>query len=119
MGHVQRIDTEARPGGDYLVLEAKGEGSRPAMRVNYFLGALGELLQRMDSPGPRYGLVLPAHRQFAGLVIRLPSWVKERLNLCFFLVRPGVAGFEIGVVNGLITTVDAHYLRGSIVSPRP
>ena len=44
------------------------------MRVNYFLGALGELLQRMDSPAARYGLALPAHGQFIGLINRLPDW---------------------------------------------
>ncbi len=69
------------------------------MRVNYFLGALGELLQRMDSPETCFGLALPAHRQFAGLLSRLPAWVRTRLNLCFYLVRPTPGGYEVGLVS--------------------
>ena len=49
-GRVHGIDIEAHRAGECLVLEAKGEGSLSAMRVNFFVGALGELLQRMDSP---------------------------------------------------------------------
>lgn len=97
-GRAHGIDIEARRGAERLVLEAKGEGSRQAMRVNFLLGALGELLQRMDSPETWYGLALPAHRQFAGLVSRLPAWVRARLNLRFYLVRPTPGGYEIGVV---------------------
>lgn len=97
-GRAHGIDIEARRGAERLVLEAKGEGSRPAMRVNFFLGALGELLQRMDSPAACYGLALPAHRQFAGLVSRLPAWVRARLNLRFYLVRPTSGGYEVGLV---------------------
>jgi hypothetical protein len=97
-GHTHGIDIEARSGDRRLVLEAKGEGSRPAMRVNFFLGALGELLQRMTAPEARYGLALPAHRQFVSLVLRLPEWVRARLDLCFFLVRPAAdGGLEVGL----------------------
>ena len=87
-GHERGVDIVALRGGERLVIEAKGEGSLQPMRVNYFLGALGELLQRMDSPDDRYGLALPAHRQFMGLVLRLPVWVRQRLQLSFYFVRP-------------------------------
>lgn len=97
-GHLPGIDIEATRSSDRLVLEVKGEGSRNAMRVNYFLGALGELLQRMDAPTAHYGLALPAHRQFIGLIHRLPDWVCQRLDLCFYLVRPTRSGFDIGFV---------------------
>jgi hypothetical protein len=97
-GRERGIDIEARRGAERMVLEAKGEGSLQAMRVNYFLCALGELLQRMDSSETRYGLALPAHRQFVGLVVRLPAWVKGRLNLCFYLVRPAPDGYEVGLI---------------------
>ena len=103
-GHAPGIDIVARRGSDRWVLEAKGEGSRPQMRVNYFLGALGELLQRMDSPTPAYGLALPAHRQFAGLILRLPAWMRRHLALHFFLVRPTPDG---GYVVGVISAGDA------------
>ena len=98
-GHAHGIDVEATRGADHLVLEAKGEGSLSPMRVNYFLGALGELLQRMDSPDAFYGLALPAHRQFVGLIDRLPTWVRGRLNLRFYLVRPAADGtHDVGLV---------------------
>jgi hypothetical protein len=96
-GHVQGIDLDARRGAERLIIEAKGEGSRNPMRVNYFLGAMGELLQRMDSSEPSYAIALPAHRQFAGLVCRLPTWVRAHLKLQFFLVRPVSKGsYEVG-----------------------
>lgn len=98
-GRAQGIDIEARRGAERLVLEAKGEGSLQPMRVNYFVGALGELLQRMDSPDAFYGLALPAHRQFAGLVTRLPSRVRTRLNLRFYLVRQSEGGYEVGLLS--------------------
>jgi len=33
-----------------MLLEAKGSAMNPPQQVNYFLGALGELLQRMSDP---------------------------------------------------------------------
>ncbi len=98
LGHEHGIDIEARRGDQRMMLESKGEGSRSAMRVNYFLGALGELLQRMDTPDARYGLALPAHRQLVRLVLKLPHWVRLRLQLCFYLVRPVQGGFEVGYI---------------------
>lgn len=98
-GHVHGIDIAATRGSERLILEAKGEGSRNPMRVNYFLGALGELLQRMESPNSRYGIAVPAHRQFVGLILRLPLWVRAHLNLCFYLVRPLDDGtFRVGYI---------------------
>ncbi|MHB8647700.1 MAG: MarR family transcriptional regulator [Thermomicrobiales bacterium] len=98
-GHVHGIDIAASRGNERLILEAKGEGSRNPMRVNYFLGALGELLQRMDSPDACYGIAVPAHRQFANLILRLPLWVRSHLNLCFYLVRPLDDGtFVVGCI---------------------
>ncbi|MDQ6602577.1 MAG: MarR family transcriptional regulator [Chloroflexota bacterium] len=97
--HVHGIDIVASRGSERLVLEVKGEGSSNPMRVNYFLGALGELLQRMDSPDARYGIAVPAHRQFTNLILRLPLWVRSHLNLCFYLVRPLDDGtFEVGYI---------------------
>ena len=40
-------------------------------QVNYFLGAIGELTQRMADPDAVYGLALPDNRQYRGLVDRL------------------------------------------------
>lgn len=96
-GHVRGIDIEAVRGDQRVVLEAKGEGLHDQARGNYFVGALGELLQRMKAPDVRYGLALPAHRRFVGLVERLPLWVRQRLGLWFFFVRPSGDGLEVGV----------------------
>jgi biotin operon repressor len=86
-GRVHGIDIDARRGAERLVIEAKGEGSLQPMRVNYFVGALGELLQWMNSPDALYAIALPAHRQFVSLAARLPVWVRDRLQLAFLFVE--------------------------------
>jgi len=58
VGAVARYRHRGSTGRERLVLEAKGEGSRPQMRGNFFLHALGELLQRMDGPDANFGLAL-------------------------------------------------------------
>jgi hypothetical protein len=97
-GHEHGIDIVADRGSDKMIIEAKGEGSLNPMRVNYFLGALGELVQRMESPDVQYALALPAHRQFINLVLRLPTHARLALNLSVLFVRPGQTGiFDVGV----------------------
>ena len=59
-GRAHGIDLEAKRNGQRWIIEAKGCGSRNPMRVNYFLGILGELLQRMDDPDVRYSIALHA-----------------------------------------------------------
>lgn len=54
--------------------------------MNYFLGALGELIQRMTSDTAAYGLALPDNKQYRGLVTRLPPVARDRLNLTVFFV---------------------------------
>lgn len=98
-GHDRGIDIEARRGTERLVLEAKGEGSLQPMRVNYFVAAIGELVQRMDAPDVQYGLAFPAHSQFAGLVSRFPDWVRSRLNLQFYFVRRANSGYDVALLN--------------------
>ncbi|QBD75161.1 MarR family transcriptional regulator [Ktedonosporobacter rubrisoli] len=49
-GKTRGIDIHASKGNARWIIEVKGIGSYPSMRVNYFLGALAELLQRMDDP---------------------------------------------------------------------
>lgn len=94
-GHTQGIDIEAMRDVVRFVLEAKAEGSSDQERGNYFDGALGELLRRMNAPDARYGLALPAHRRYTGLVERLPLWIRQRLGLWFFFVRPTQNGLEV------------------------
>ena len=96
-GHIRGIDIEAIRNDERFVLEAKGEGISDQVRGNYFNGALGELISRMNAPNARYGLALPAHRGFSGLVVRTPLWIRQRLNLWFFFVRPIEGGLQVGV----------------------
>jgi hypothetical protein len=89
-GRQRGTDIVAVRNGDRVLLEAKGEAKNPAQQVNYFLGAIGELVQRMDDPEARYGLALPDNRQYRGLVGRLPGHAKSMLGLIvLFVTRTG------------------------------
>ena len=96
-GRVRGIDIDARhTDGRRYVIEAKAEvGSNGPQQVNYFLGMLGELVQRMDDAQAMYGIALPDNRQYRGLVDRLPALARERLRLSVFWVRRD--GGELGV----------------------
>jgi biotin operon repressor len=85
-GRERGVDIEAHRGTEHLYLEAKGEASNPPQQVNYFLSALGELVQRLRDPSARYGLALPDHPQYRRLVERLSHLAWERLNLIVMLV---------------------------------
>ncbi len=90
------IDIDARRTEDRIILEAKGEAALQPQQVNYFLGALGELVQRMSDPDARYGLALPDNPQYRGLVRRLPHVAWERLKLVvFFVVRSDESGYVV------------------------
>lgn len=94
-GRARGVDIIARRDDGRLLLEAKGEAANPPQQVNYFLGAIGELVQRLDDPDARYGLALPDHRQYRGLVTRLPRLAWERLRLVVVFVRRLDDGFEV------------------------
>lgn len=94
-GHQRGIDIEAQDSVSRLVIEAKGEASLQPQQVNYFLGALGELVQRMSDPDARYGLALPDNRQYQGLVERLPGLAWERLRLLIFMVSRCGDGYVV------------------------
>lgn len=92
-GRTRGIDIDARhPDGRRYVIEAKGEVKSDQQQGNYFLGAFGELIQRMDDPAATYALAFPHNRRYVGLVDRLPDLVWERLGLhVFWLVRDAEA----------------------------
>lgn len=96
-GRAQGIDIAATGPRGTLVIEAKGAVPRPAQQVNYFLGALGELVQRMQSADITYGLALPDRPQYRGLVGRLPALAWQRLGLVVYFVS---ANGEVTVVEG-------------------
>lgn len=85
-GRTPGIDISAEKDNQRWLIEAKGGGSLPAMRVNYFLMMLGEILQRMDDPAAQYSIALPNMAQFRGLWGRLPQLAKDRLALTALLV---------------------------------
>lgn len=80
---VRGIDIDAwHADGRRYVIEAKDEvGKSGPQQVNYFVGMLGELVQRMDDVHASYGIALPDNRQYRGLVNRLPTLARERLRL--------------------------------------
>lgn len=94
-GRSPGVDIVARRNDGRLMLEAKGEAANPPQQVNYFLGAIGELVQRLDDPDAQYGLALPDHRQYRGLVTRLPRLAWTRLRLVVLFVRRVDGGFEV------------------------
>lgn len=86
-GKAHGVDIVAIRGQEKWFIEAKGGGSRSAMRVSYFLGALGETLQRMDDPDARYSIALPDIQQFRRLWGRLPPLAKSRTHLTALFVN--------------------------------
>jgi len=86
MGQTPGIDIDATRGKERWIIEVKGTGSRPQMRVNYFLCMLGETLQRMDDPSALYSLALPDLEQFKKLWGRLPILAKNRTQISVLFV---------------------------------
>ncbi len=85
-GHERGIDVVATRGEEHLIVECKGEAASQPQETNYFLGALGELVQRITLPDAQYALALPDNRRFRGLVSRLPQLARHRLRLGIFFV---------------------------------
>lgn len=93
-GRDRGVDVLAYGNGQRWVVEAKGEVASDQQQGSYFLGALGELVQRMDDPSARYALALPDNRRYRGLVSRLPRLAREQLRLTVLFVRPDGAVVE-------------------------
>ena len=85
-GKTQGIDIDAKRGDERWIIEVKGPGSRQPMRVNYFIGILGETLQRMADPKAEYSIALPDLAQYRGLWGRLPALAKNRTKISLLLV---------------------------------
>jgi hypothetical protein len=85
-GHERGIDILATKENKKWVIEVKGEGSLQPMRVNYFLGILGETLQRMDDPDAIYSIALPDIKQFRNLWERFPLLAKQRTGISILFV---------------------------------
>ena len=85
-GRSHGTDIRAFRGGKRWMIEVKGIGSRAEMRVNYFIGILGETLQRMEDPYSRYSIALPDVQQFRNLWKRLPRLAKKRTQISALFV---------------------------------
>jgi hypothetical protein len=86
MGKRPGIDIVAKRGAERWIIEVKGCGSRDAMRVNYFLAIMGELLQRMNDDAAKYSIAIPDLPQFRGLWNRLPKLAKDRTKITAIFV---------------------------------
>ncbi len=85
-------DGAARSSTDCI--EAKGDVASQPQKTNYFIGALGELVQRMSDPDAEYGLALPDVQVYRRLVSRLPDLARERLRLRIFFVERTADGLS-------------------------
>lgn len=85
-GKKHGVDIEAVKENERWLIEAKGPGSRQAMRHNYFIGILGETLQRMDCENAKYSIAFPDMPVYRGLWDRLPSLAKRRTGIDMILV---------------------------------
>lgn len=85
-GHDHGVGIDARKGNLKWIIEVKGSGPLQPIRVNYFLGALGELLQRMDEADVSYSIAFPDIPQFRGLWERLPALAKKRIEISVLFV---------------------------------
>ena len=83
-------DIRAHKGDRKQVIEAKGEATRPEMFNNYFVNALGEVIQRMNVNIAEYGIALPAHRKFLRLAHELQDLARQVIRLNFYFVQPHV-----------------------------
>jgi len=85
-GRSHCINMDARQSGRRWVIEAKGRGSLDPMRVNDFLGVLGELLQQMSDPQAKCSVALPDLPRFRRLWNRLPELAKRRTGFSALFV---------------------------------
>jgi hypothetical protein len=89
-GRKPGIDIDAKRHGERWIIEVKGHGKSNPMRVNYFLGVLGEMLQRMNDSNAKYSIALPDFPQFRKLWDKLPRLTKQKTGIsCLFVDSNG------------------------------
>jgi len=82
-----------------VVVEAKGEGSRPEMFHNFFLAALGQIVMRTNEKNTRYVVALPIHEKFVRLAQGVSQYARKRLDLEFWLVGTEPIRYSIHVLS--------------------
>lgn len=85
-GRKRGIDIVALRGPERWIIECKGTGSLPPMQNNYFVGVVGELLQRMTDESAKHSIAFPDVPKFRRLWAELPAMVKQRLKLSALFV---------------------------------
>ncbi|MEW5940452.1 MAG: MarR family transcriptional regulator [Chloroflexota bacterium] len=85
-GHERGIDIEATTNERRWVIEVKGQGKHDQARGNYFVGMLGEILQRMKDPTAKYSIALPDLQRYRNLWQRLPPLAKSRTSITAIFV---------------------------------
>jgi hypothetical protein len=85
-GRNRGIDIVALRGNERWVIECKGTGSLAPMQNNYFVGVIGELMQRMNDEHAKHSIAFPNLPKFRRLWSELPVVAKERLRLTALFV---------------------------------
>jgi hypothetical protein len=85
-GRARGIDVVALRGAERWIIECKGAGSLPPMQNNYFVGVIGELMQRMSDERAKHSVAFPDVPKFRRLWSELPLIVKDRLKLSALMV---------------------------------
>ena len=94
-GKSRGVDILATKAEQRWIIEVKGLGSLQPMRVNYFIGMLGETLQRMADPTAKYSIAMPDVAQFRGLWERLPQLAKQRTQIsALFVTSKGAVSHD-------------------------
>ena len=90
-GQTKGIDVEATRSTEHWVIEAKGWASgKEQQQGNYFLAALGEVLQRMERDDVKYSLAFPDIPRYRALWDRIPRLAKHRTGVsCLFVDKAG------------------------------
>jgi hypothetical protein len=86
-GQAEGIDVEAANENGRILIEARGEAASSEQATDHFLSALGSIVRWMTDADARYAIALPDNKDYRGLVQKLPSLSRSRLNLTVFYVK--------------------------------
>jgi len=94
-GRTRGIDVVATRANDRWLIECKGVGKTAPMQNNYFLGVIGEVLQRMHDETAKHSIALPDISKYRRLWTELPQSVKQKLGLTvLFVANDGTVSEE-------------------------
>ena len=94
-GRSRGTDMVATRGEKRWIIECKGAGSLPPMQNNYFLTAIGELIQRMNVSCSKHSVAFPDLPKYRRLWSELPVCVKKQISLTALFVSENGAVLEV------------------------